>query len=189
MLRNWILAVAIGCLFGATASAQNDVILGEPYPSADVLAPRSSFGISPRLGVAQAPLAAPAPVNVVPSNVGPVLGGPVVGGPMIAEPWLAQPQPMSPAFTLYPNVKYIQCRNQHPCPVPMIVSVKDPCSLCDKCNPCPTCVNVQICAPPCDCPCKINCNRDGSKVCYSWGKYSVTITSKKNGQVVVDYND
>jgi hypothetical protein len=49
-------------------------------------------------------------------------------------------------------------------------------------------VNVSICVPPCGCPPKITCRKDGAYVKYDYGKYRVEITSKK-GVVVVDYDN
>ena len=58
---------------------------------------------------------------------------------------------------LYRNVRYRDEKRVHPCAVPMVVMVQDPCWRDDKCDPCdqPRCVAVQICVPP-------------SSVCSSW---------------------
>ncbi len=95
----------------------------------------------------------------------------------------------SEPVVLFHNVRVEDYDNIAPCAVPMIVQVKDPCACCDPCNCCgPRCVNVQICVPPCGCPPRIKCNKDGSKICYDYGKYEIEITSRK-GYVKVDYDD
>lgn len=72
----------------------------------------------------------------------------------------------------------------------MIVSIVDPCwkpSKCGCCRPAPRCVQVKICVPPCGCPC-VKVSKDGRRVKYDYGKYSVELKSK-NGKVTVDYDD
>lgn len=92
-------------------------------------------------------------------------------------------------ITLYPNVRYKDLHNVHPCAVKMIVQVKDPCAPkpCGCCRPEPKCVFVEICVPPSGCR-KIEISRDGSEVEYDYGHYEVEIKSK-NGVIVVDYDD
>jgi hypothetical protein len=85
---------------------------------------------------------------------------------------------------LYSNVKYRGERNIAPCAVPTIVQVADPCNR-DRC--CKTCVNVQICVPPCD-PACVKVTRNGNKVRYDYGKYAVAVTSI-GSRVVVHYED
>ena len=92
---------------------------------------------------------------------------------------------------LYRNVRYRDERRVHPCAVPMVVMVQDPCWRDDKCDPCdqPRCVAVQICVPPCSvCPPRVTCNRNGTHVRYDYGKYAVDIRSHRNGCVTVDYD-
>jgi hypothetical protein len=111
----------------------------------------------------------------------PVLGEPVLSQvtPVPEQPVSAMPAASAP-LELYCNVKYKDERNIAPCAVPTIVQVPDPC------NPC-CCVNVQICAPPCECPC-IKVSKCGRKVKYDYGDYQVEITSAR-GKVIVDYDD
>jgi hypothetical protein len=93
--------------------------------------------------------------------------------------------PAGAPVELYHCVKYEDERNIHPCAVPLIVAVPDPCP-----NPCDCttrCVYVKICVPPCDCA-QVKCKRHGTKVVYDFGKYEVEITSRK-GVVRVDYDD
>lgn len=95
--------------------------------------------------------------------------------------------PVGPGADLYPNVRYKDLKNIHPCAVPQVVQIVDPCwDPRNRCDCGPTCVNVQICAPP-DCP-DVKVKKDGRKVKYDYGKYQVEITSR-NGEVVVDYDD
>jgi hypothetical protein len=85
---------------------------------------------------------------------------------------------------IYQNVKYRAVRNIAPCAVPTIIQVPDPCNK-DAC--CKTCVNVQVCVPPCE-PCKVKVTRDGKNVRYDYGKYSVSVRSIGH-HVVVHYED
>lgn len=107
----------------------------------------------------------------------PIPEGPVGDGVILST---------SAPIELFTCVKYKDERNIHPCAVPMIVSVPDPCA--DPCDCCgPKCVYIKICVPPCDCA-QIKCKRNGSKISYDFGKYEVDITSRR-GTVVVDYDD
>lgn len=101
-----------------------------------------------------------------------------VGGAMIGEG-----VPSGEPIELFACVKVEDRDNIHPCAVPMIVAVTDPC------NPC-CCRYVMICVPPtdcCDCP-KIETSRSGTKVEYDYGEYEVEIKSKKD-YVEVNYDD
>jgi hypothetical protein len=89
--------------------------------------------------------------------------------------------PTSGPIELFACVKVEDRDNIHPCAVPMIVAIADPC------NPC-CCRYVQICVPPCGCPPKIETSRHGTKVEYDYGEYEVEIKSKKD-YVVVNYDD
>ncbi len=81
---------------------------------------------------------------------------------------------------LYDNVRVRDSRRIHPCAVPMIVCVCDPCR--------PGCmVNVEICAPPCECV-AVRQRWQGRKVEYDFGDYSVEITGFRSGQILVDYD-
>jgi hypothetical protein len=96
------------------------------------------------------------------------------------------------AVELFPNVCYKNVRNMHPCAVPRIVLVPDPCACLKQCGCCePSCVAIQICVPPEDCCCSQErhlCKKGGLCQRYCFGKYSVDIRVKK-GCVVVCYKD
>jgi hypothetical protein len=126
--------------------------------------------------VAQAPLLAPEPV---PATSGPIVGGPMVSGPIVTS--------VGPAIPLYTNVRYEDERKVDNCFVPQIVEIQDPCWKPCGCDCTPRCVAVQICVPPC-CEPKICCSKDGRKVEYDYGKFEVTITTRRSGLVVVDYD-
>jgi hypothetical protein len=126
-----------------------------------------------------------------------LIQNPTEPAPALAPTPSAEPIPVQGApvqgtpIALYECVKYKDLCNIAPCAVPLVVTVKDPCAVCDPCNPCaaPKCVAVQICVPPCsECPPKITCKRGGEYVKYDYGKYRVEITSRK-GVVTVDYDD
>jgi len=90
------------------------------------------------------------------------------------------------SIVLFDCVRYKDLRNVHPCAVPKIVAVQDPCYDARSCCG-PKCVYVKICVPPCGCEC-IKVSRKGAKVTYDYGKYRVEITSRR-GVVTVDYDD
>ena len=87
-------------------------------------------------------------------------------------------------LTLFADVRYHGSRNIAPCAVPTIIQVPDPCNK-DKC--CKSCVNVEVCVPPCD-PKKVCVTRDGNKVRYDFGKYAVVVKTVGD-HVVVHYWD
>jgi hypothetical protein len=121
-----------------------------------------------------------------------------------------KPMPMAAApeqVELFQCVKYVDLHEMAPCAVPMIIQVKDPCwkPCCDPCSCCPPvpkCVNICICVPkqccqPCCDPCggccpppgpKVCCRRNGTRICYDYGKYEIDIRVKK-GYIEVDYQD
>jgi hypothetical protein len=104
-----------------------------------------------------------------------------------SEPMSVQESVAAP-MALYHCVRYKDCDDKHPCAVPMIVSIVDPCACHDPCSCCaPACVQVQICVPPCGCP-KIKRSRNGHKVEYDYGKYEIELKSK-DGVVTVEYDD
>lgn len=104
-----------------------------------------------------------------------------VQSPTFSEPGLVI---AAPGAEIYQNVRYRAVRNIAPGAIPTIVQVPDPCSK-DAC--CKTCVNVQICVPPCD-PKRVRVSRDGNRVRYDFGKYAVSVRSAGN-HVVVHYED
>lgn len=85
---------------------------------------------------------------------------------------------------LFADVRYHAVRNIAPCAVPTIIQVPDPCSKssCGKC-----CVNVEICAPPCD-PKLVKVTRDGDRVRFDYGKYAV-VAKTVGSHIVVHYHD
>jgi hypothetical protein len=105
---------------------------------------------------------------------------PIISAPPSAPENVVVPvQPLRVAPALYHNVKVRQSRKAHPCAVPMLVAVTDPCNPC-----CQVC--VEICVPPCAVA-EIRCKRIGTGVVYDFGKYEVEI--KQRGELlVVDYD-
>jgi hypothetical protein len=106
------------------------------------------------------------------------------GGP--APPIVVGPAPVQ----LFHCVKVEDPDHIAPCAVPKLVKIVDPCwkpDPCSCCVQCPPCVYVKICVPPCGCA-KVKVSREGRRVKYDYGKYSVEVTSK-NGKVYVDYDD
>ena len=131
-------------------------------------------------------LTQPQPVPEVPGALPPgSLPAPsTVPGPTGYAPTMIM---MAPVFH---RVEYEDLHNIHPCGVPAIVQVPDPCACsCGHCNACcaPQCVSVQICVPPCSCA-DIKVRKDGRYVKYDYGKYEVEI-KVRDGYVKVDYDD
>lgn len=114
------------------------------------------------------------PGTVVPGE--PIPGQPYPGGVIESYPAGGAP--------LYTNVRYKDLRNIHPCAVPKVVMVPDPCA-----DPCcgAACVPVQICVPPCGCE-RVKVSKGGNKIKYDYGKYQVEIRVKRN-HIEVDYDD
>ena len=86
---------------------------------------------------------------------------------------------------LFQCVKYVDKHEMHPCAVPKIIRVNNPCADDGCCEP--QCVYIQICVPPCGCE-TVKCRRRGNRVRYDYGKYAVDVRVKKN-RIVVDYQD
>ena len=120
------------------------------------------------------------PVPVVPGAVfGPSVGGHIVDDAVYVD---------APPELLFTAVRYVDKREMHPCAVPKIIRVNDPCACNDPCNCCGTkCVYIQICVPPCGCE-EVKCRREGDRVRYDYGKYAVDVRIKK-GHIVVDYQN
>lgn len=81
---------------------------------------------------------------------------------------------------LYTNVRVRDTKNVAPCAVPKIVQVNDPCDNCCK-------VCIEICVPPCANE-TVRCFRNGNRVRFCYGQYSVDVTTRRN-DIVVNYND
>ncbi|QDU43599.1 hypothetical protein Mal52_20750 [Symmachiella dynata] len=136
------------------------------------------------------------PVILGPASGGDTLAAPIAEGEPVIEPIPAGPMEAYPggvveSFSLFQCVKVKDPHHIHPCAVPTIIQIADPCpkKCCDPCGECcaSPCVNVQICVPPCGCP-KIKTRRNGHYVKYDYGKYRIEVTSR-NGKVIVDYDD
>lgn len=116
--------------------------------------------------------------------------------------------PAAESIELYPCVHYHDKDEAHPCGVPVVVAVPDPCSVkhpfywlvgdapadcCDPCNPCATCcakpqVYVMICVPP-DCPVPAPCvSHHDRHYTYDFGCYSVEVKLRR-GAIDVEYHD
>ena len=120
------------------------------------------------------------PIPAQPGAVfGPSVGGHIVDGAVYVD---AAPEP------LFTRVKYVDQREMHPCAVPKLIRVNDPCACKNPCSCCgPKCVYIQICVPPCGCE-DVRCRRQGDRLRYDYGKYAVDVRIKK-GYIVVDYQN
>lgn len=103
---------------------------------------------------------------------------------------MAAPVVMAGPVDLYPCVEYKHLRDMSCCAKPMIVEARDPCWRPDPCSPCckPPCVKVKICVPDQCCPPTVKCHRDGKSTRYDFGKYAVTVVTKRD-HIEVTYHD
>jgi hypothetical protein len=188
-MKSLMSLMTVGCLLavGAAAMAADKPFSGFKYRGDSGSPIRATLGASEStsdVSYQGAPPPAPAdeaklvPPQPVPEGASHSMVG---SAPMPA----AQGAPVE----LFSCVKYRHEHEKHPCPVEMIVSIKDPCACDDPCDCCaaPKCVHVLVCAPPCGCP-EIKCNKEGSRVKYDYGKYGFEVTSRK-GVVTVTYDD
>ncbi|QDU40203.1 hypothetical protein Mal4_45580 [Maioricimonas rarisocia] len=96
------------------------------------------------------------------------------------QPYAAPPVVHSaPAAPLYHNVKVKDPHHAHPCAVPTVIPVPDPCGG-------PGCVYIQICAPPCG-PVDVRHRLLKTVIDYGDG-YEVELRARR-GMIIVDYDD
>ena len=121
------------------------------------------------------------------SHYGPVVGGPVVGGP-VAPPVHSHghgARYISPESLVLPGhghnhrVRYKDLKNTHPFSIRQTLFVPSICG-CGE-------IGVDVCAPP-NCA-VVKVKRNGRKVEYDYGDYEVDIIQKKDGEILVDYDD
>lgn len=92
----------------------------------------------------------------------------------------------NPGVELYECVRVVRERNIHPCAVPKIVAVPNPCyDPCNVCCPQPKCVFVQICVPPCGCE-QVCCAKHGDGLVYSYGGCAVRVVTRGE-RIIVTY--
>ena len=147
-------------------------------PSADVLRVTQAYGTRVAGGSIYEPQ--PTPADLPPMASPAPMNAPIISVPQSApENVIVHAAPLSVAPAMYHNVKVRQARKAHPCAVPMLVAVQDPCNPC-----CQVC--VEVCVPPCAVA-EIRCQRLGNGVVYDFGKYEVEI--KQRGELlIVDYD-
>ena len=144
--------------------------------------PSSSFYQGTYPGTPGEPL--PAPGGPYPVQGGPLPSYSPEGYPSAGPIYPVGPGPEG--MPLYHRVKYEDLDNVHPCGVPTLVQVLDPCeNPCDSCGP--RCVYVKICVPPNECP-RVKVSHGGRKVKYKFDEYDVEIESE-DGYVSVNYDD
>lgn len=127
----------------------------------------------------------------------PSMGHPIASG-MPAPAYPIGPSMGADGFPLFQRVKYEDRDNIHPCAVPTVVQVLDPCvdygrrglfhrhraPDCDACGP--RVVYVEICIPP-GCH-DIKVEKRGRKVKYKYDGGQAEVETK-DGYVEVDYDD
>lgn len=140
------------------------------------------------VGVASAQAVAqdrfPAPTPAQPYQIGPgyadEIAPPAHPYPAQAYPPAVQSYPAGPAPVLFTDVKVRHPRKIHPCAVPTIVEVPDPC------DPCCT-VLVEICAPPCELHCVKPHGLLKRQTRFDYGEYKVDIIPRR-GRLIIDYD-
>ncbi|WP_417848269.1 hypothetical protein [Thalassoglobus sp.] len=161
--------VALALLLGATTITNaREPIMVPAAPQDSAIAYQADYSPTPAQGV------------VVDDGLQPVPAGSPIGT-IVCDSCDAQ------GIELYRNVKVIQARKIHPCAVPKIVQVPNPCY--DRCNPCgkePECVFVEICVPPCACE-EVSICKDGRRTKFDYGKYGVKVTNRR-GTLVINYD-
>jgi hypothetical protein len=176
-LKSCLMAASL-CLVAGIAFAQ-----GPEFPSPNFREPQL-------FGAQSYQDATPIPPVGVPASPEPLTSGAVIvpapGGTTIAPVLEGAPMPLGDCnCQFYQRVCYKDKCKIAPCAQVLVVSVLDPCST--KCDCETKCVQVKICAPPCDCP-KVKISRSGRHTRYDFGKYAVDIYSNRNGTVTVDYD-
>jgi hypothetical protein len=170
-------------------AAPGDRLVPVPEPAfgGPTLAPGETF-YPPTPAFPSPPIGPPTPIGppstfgAGPSGLFPSAGAPIVDptSPFAPGPWEGMP--------LFTRVKYKDNpKNVHPCAVPIVVQVLDPCTPKKGGSCCgPQYVYVQICVPPNECP-DIKVSKNGRKVKYKFDGYQVEVESK-DGYVQVDYD-
>ena len=175
-LKSCLMAASM-CLIAGIAMAQGPLIPTPDFGGPQLFGPQSFQDATPIPGVS------------VPGNE-PVTSGAIVvpapGGTTIAPQLDGTPMLVTDcSCEFYSRVCYKDKCKIAPCAQILVVSVLDPCS--SKCDCETKCVQVKICAPPCECA-KIKVKRHGRHTRYDFGKYAVDIYSNRNGTITVDYD-
>lgn len=107
-------------------------------------------------------------------------------GPKRMRKYPDKGKPVPQGVPLFRNVHYKDLDEVHPCAVPKIVRVPNPCYKPCSCCPQPRCVFIKICVPPCACL-EVDVEHDGD-VEYNYGDYGIDVR-QKDGYIEVDYQD
>lgn len=150
--------IALAVVMGAATAWGREPLQVPPVPGAVVY---QDQGYAPQPTPMPAPQLQPIPQHVEPGQI------------------LYDATAMPAYMPLYRNIVVRHPGKVHPCAVPKIVSVPDPC------NPC-GCVLIEICVPPCACE-SIDYRRGGDKVIFNYGKSSVVVISR-GGKLIVRYS-
>lgn len=135
-------------------------------------------GVASAQAVAQDQI--PAPTPTVPYQAGPAYADEIAPPPSHAYPPALQSYPAGPSPVLFTDVKVRHPRKIHPCAVPTIVEVPDPC------DPCCT-VLVEICAPPCELHCVKPHGLLKRQTRFDYGEYKVDVIPRR-GRLIIDYD-
>lgn len=135
-------------------------------------------GVASTQAIAQDQLPAPTPAPAYQDI--PAQSYEMAPPPAQAYPPAEQTYPAGPPPVLFTDVKVRHPRKMHPCAVPTIVEVPDPC------DPCCT-VLVEICAPPCELRCVKPHGLLKRQTRFDYGKHKVDIIPRR-GRLIVDYD-
>ncbi|MEW4526376.1 MAG: hypothetical protein ACF8PG_07375 [Maioricimonas sp. JB045] len=169
----------------ASALVVTAVSAAEPILAPGYLAPTPAAlnlkTVTPRTSDYYYPVQAPAAETAPPAPGLPP--APTVPPAPVAPPKVYAAPPIvhsAPAMPLYRNVKVKDPHHAHPCAVPTVIPVPDPCGG-------PGCVYIQICAPPCG-PVDVRHRLLKTVIDYGDG-YEVELRARRNGLIIVDYDD
>jgi hypothetical protein len=137
-------------------------------------------GVASAQAVAQDQL--PAPTLAVPYQAGPAYADEIAPPPAMHAypPPAMHAYPAGPPPVLFTDVKVRHPRKIHPCAVPTLVEVPDPC------DPCCT-VLVEICAPPCELRCVKPHGLLKRQTRFDYGEYKVDIIPRGD-RLIIDYD-
>ena len=185
-MRELVCTIVVGCLLAHSAASAlaGDFLF---YKSKNRALQRVDVRLAGRQVIEAPPPAPAAAVDPASPLLLPSPGTAVEVGPAVIAPAPAVGLEAPGAVPIFHRVKYEDTDEMHPCGVPTLVAVPDPCA--DSCDCAgPRCVYVQICVPP-HCEPRVKYSRGGRVIKYEFGDdYEIKIESKR-GYVEIEYDD
>ncbi|MFG0333155.1 MAG: hypothetical protein ACF8TS_07325 [Maioricimonas sp. JB049] len=173
-MKTVLSAICVSALVASVASAAEPILApGYFAPSPSALNLRAAGPTtSGYYHAVQAPAVEPAPpASAVPPRA---YAAPQKG---YAAPTIVHSAPAAP---LYRNVRVKDLQRAHPCAVPTVIPVPDPCGG-------PGCVYIEICAPPWG-PVDVRHRLLKTVIDYGDG-YEVELRARRTGRIIVDYDN